>query len=169
MIYIYGTIDERLKNYIDKSGDCWLWTSHTNEKGYGLLSVGRGKQVRVHRYMYELYKGQIPDGLHVLHKCDVRRCCNPDHLFLGTQKDNMEDASKKGRIGYKSFNGESHHNSKLKKEDVIEMRKLWESGSFFQSELAKRFNVTQQVVSKVVNFKAWKKLDGTTLVTLKNK
>lgn len=156
-------IEERLNVYIDRSGDCWLWVGQCNDMGYGVLYIGNGRQVRAHRYMYEHFKGHIEDGLNVLHTCDVRNCVNPDHLFLGTQKDNVEDMMKKQRGGYKAFHGEAHWASKLSVEQVARIREMWQTGKYYQSELAKKFGVSQQVISKVVNYKAWTK-NGTTLV-----
>lgn len=163
MVYIYNNIEDRLKNYINKTDTCWLWIGHKNENGYGLVTVGRGKQVRAHRYMYEKYNGKIKDNLLVCHKCDVRNCVNPDHLFLGTQKENMSDASNKSRIGYKSFHGESHPMSKLTMAKAEEIRSLWAKGGLYQREIGERFGVSQAVVSKIIKGELWTK-NGTTLV-----
>lgn len=163
MVYIYNNIEDRLKNYINKTDTCWLWIGHKNEHGYGLVTIGRGKQVRAHRYMYEKYNGKIKDNLLVCHKCDTRNCVNPDHLFLGTQKENMSDASIKGRIGYKSFHGESHHMSKLTMAKAEEIRNLWAKGGLYQREIGERFGVSQAVVSKIIKGELWTK-NGTTLV-----
>ena len=86
----------RFEQKIDKSGDCWLWTASRNNGGYGLFKLA-GKTTTAHRISYELHVGVIPDGMCVLHTCDVRMCVNPDHLFLGTQTDNMQDKANKGR------------------------------------------------------------------------
>lgn len=82
---------------------CWIWTSYEDSKGYGVLSVNR-KALKAHRVAYELYVGPIPKGLFVCHRCDVglplgsgSLCVNPDHLFLGTQQDNMSDRVRKDR------------------------------------------------------------------------
>lgn len=81
---------------VDTSGDCWLWTASTNSWGYGKICI-RGKTIGSHRYAYMQLVGPINDGLFVLHYCDTPSCVRPDHLFLGTAKDNMQDMKVKGR------------------------------------------------------------------------
>lgn len=80
---------------------CWLWEG-TLVGEYGQLDIN-GENVLAHRYSWELHNGPIPDGMLVCHKCDTPSCVNPNHLFMGTQKDNMADAVKKGRIDYKEL------------------------------------------------------------------
>jgi HNH endonuclease len=80
-----------------KTDLCWLFNKVPSARTYCRVQLGKNKQKMAHRYSYELHFGEIPDGLFVCHKCDNRRCIRPDHLFLGTQKDNMQDMVKKGR------------------------------------------------------------------------
>ena len=95
---------DRFYSKMDRSGACWLWLCGVDADGYGKFQINgssheepRQKHVRAHRLSYELTHGEIPDGLYVLHKCDTPRCCNPEHLFLGTALDNARDAVAKGR------------------------------------------------------------------------
>ena len=79
-------------------GPCWLWTAFTKENGYGQFGRAKHDGVYAHRFSYELHVGPVPEGLCVLHKCDVRSCVRPDHLFLGTERDNAHDRDTKGRM-----------------------------------------------------------------------
>lgn len=93
---------------------CWGWLGSTNGRGYGQLSSRHGRggsPEKAHRVSYEFHHGPIPKGMVVCHKCDNPPCTNPNHLFLGTQKDNMIDCSKKGRINKKSFENLNHERS----------------------------------------------------------
>lgn len=76
---------------------CWIWTASSNSKGYGRIGIGTSTSRMAHRVSYLLFKGEIPIGLLVCHSCDVPSCVNPDHLFLGTNKDNMNDMVKRNR------------------------------------------------------------------------
>ena len=82
---------------IEDENACWLWNTTPNGSGYGDIYVN-GKLVQAHRFMWELVYGPIPPKLCVCHSCDVRICVNPEHLFLGTKKDNAQDALRKGRL-----------------------------------------------------------------------
>jgi len=90
---------------IDDSDKCWLWIGPTSNGRYGALGVGsKPKEVRfkAHRIAWEIFFGPIPEGMKVLHTCDNPPCVNPFHLFLGTQKDNTQDAIRKGRFHFNS-------------------------------------------------------------------
>ena len=90
------TVQERIESRINKNpSGCWLWTGALSY-GYGRVFV-EGKNKRVHRVMWELTNGSIPKGIFVLHKCDITECANPNHLFLGTQHDNVKDMVNKRR------------------------------------------------------------------------
>lgn len=82
---------------------CWLWTGAVIPvSGYGQMRYGKGTPKKAHRVSYEIFVGPIPDGLYVCHRCDTPLCVNPDHLFLGTAKDNAQDAMRKGRYAHQS-------------------------------------------------------------------
>jgi hypothetical protein len=93
------TLEKLVKsNYEIKESGCWEWTnSISTQSGYGKL-VFKGKDMSAHRASYIVFKGEIPKGLHVCHSCDNRKCINPEHLWVGTQRDNIQDAARKGRL-----------------------------------------------------------------------
>lgn len=92
-----NTLEKLLERIVKTESGCWEWIKGVNSKGYGVTCYN-GKQCKSHRLIYTLIKGEIPDGLYCCHTCDNRLCCNPEHIFLGTSKDNMLDASNKGRL-----------------------------------------------------------------------
>lgn len=100
---------ERLEYYSEKVSEsgCQVWVGGLKRDGYGKIKVNR-KMTTVHRVAYEAEYGKIPEGMHVLHRCDVRCCINPNHLFLGTNQDNVHDRVKKGRSA--DFSGKKNPN-----------------------------------------------------------
>lgn len=97
---------------------CWAWQGRLDTRGYGMFPR---HQLRAHRASYAVFKGAIPDGLHVLHSCDNPRCVNPGHLFLGTHQDNMRDKTLKGRA-HGAHPGEAHAMAKLTEAQVLAIR-----------------------------------------------
>jgi hypothetical protein len=93
---LYEAFERHYAPMMDDTG-CWIWFGARSERGYGKMGTNRGPTVRAHRVSYEKYIGPIPEDKNVLHKCDVRDCVNPKHLFLGTNKDNTQDMLAKGR------------------------------------------------------------------------
>ena len=155
------TIDQKFFPYVQKTEECWIWSGSRFESGYGRLFVG-GKSVRAHRVSWVLNRGPIPKGILVLHKCDNRPCVNPDHLFLGTPQDNMDDMMAKGRgiSGMKihperACRGEMAHRAKLTASKVVEIRALREQGVIYE-KIAKKYGVTKRAIICVVKRLSWK-------------
>lgn len=132
---------------VQKRADgCWIWLGSTHKNGYGrIYTKVRGRPDSTHRVSYELHRGSILDGMYVLHRCDVRACVNPEHLFAGTQAENIHDMYRKGRatIG-----------KTLVDEDVRAIRRLLCDG-LLQREIAERFSVTQSLISAIKLGKIW--------------
>ena len=134
-----------------KTQNCWNWIGETRFGGYGYLYLGNHKYIRVHRFSYKLHKGKIPTGLLVCHSCDNRICVNPDHLWLGTHKDNAIDKMKKGRQVIPK--GEKNWGCKIKWEEVKKMRELYKSELYFQYEIAKMFSISTSLTNMIINNK----------------
>ena len=134
--------------------ECWLWTASKYPAGYGQIRVG-GNMQGAHRVSYELYIGPIPEGLFVLHRCDVRPCVNHGHLFLGTNADNVADMYLKGRQA-KSWElgarGEKNGHAKLTEAEVLGIRS--ENG-FLQRELAAIYGVSRGQIGQIRSGKSW--------------
>lgn len=143
---------ERLVARIPESG-CWLYLGPLSKSGYGKVTVDDQKTVRAHRWSWELRFGPIPEGMLVCHRCDVRSCINPDHLFLGTPTDNMLDMSRKGRS--KKQNGSLNVCAKLDEEKVVEVRALAAAGERGIA-IARRFGISDSNVSMIVKGISWK-------------
>lgn len=137
--------------------ECWEWHSARTPMGYGLFTH-RAKNYYAHRVAYETFVGPIPDGLDVCHTCDNPSCCNPAHLWVGSAKDNAQDMVKKGRDCHAVFRGEDHANSKLTASQVREIRRLCEEG-INQTEIGKRFSVSQSAVMAIRTGRTWKHLE----------
>lgn len=134
--------------------DCWYWVGHIDQIGYGRFAYIN--ENKAHRASYRMFKGNIPLSLKVLHKCDVRNCVNPDHLFLGTQKENVQDMYRKGRQRIVPQIGESNGSSKLKESDILKIREIKERENLSDKTIAKMFGVAQMTVNRVVNKKLWR-------------
>lgn len=134
---------------------CWIWKGTIMGLGYGSLHINRGDahriEMRAHRLSWKIHYGEVPDDLLVLHKCDVRNCVNPRHLFLGTYQDNQSDMVEKGR----SAHGEGHSNVKLTEDEVLEIRYLAKTDQCTQKMLAKMFNIGQRMISHIINYDHW--------------
>ena len=155
MSYQYTPKDiSRFYSYVKiMPSDCHEWQGVCNSQGYGQFCID-GKMMLWHRVAWEIVNGPILDGLLCLHRCDNPLCCNPVHLWLGTQGDNMRDCVGKGRANRPK--GEDHPMAKLTEEDVAEIREAYAGGGCTQRQLAHRFRVTQGVIGPIVRREAWK-------------
>jgi len=130
-------------------GACIRWGPTAGANGYGTFWNGK-RTIKAHRASWIFSRGEIPKGLYVLHKCDVRDCINIDHLWLGTCKDNTADMIKKGRAAY----GEKHPKAKLTNIDVKNIRSL--VGKIYQKDIALRFGVSATVIRRIAQRKIWR-------------
>lgn len=155
-------VAERFWSKVDKSDNCWLWTAGTI-KGYGAFGMkkrGSWGWTAAHRIAYLLEYGEIPNGLFVCHRCDNRRCVNPKHLFVGTPKDNSQDALKKSRLksGWHlrgADKGERNPRAKLTRKDVDTIRSRYAAGDVTQKSLAKEFGVVRSHIGQIVRGEQW--------------
>ena len=132
---------------VEKTESCWLWTGAQHPRGYGAF---RGAVTnKAHRFSYLYFKGSIPDGMCVCHTCDNPKCVRPTHLFLGTKKDNNQDAAAKGRS--------TMHNAKLTEEKVLAIHKMAEEG-VSQGKIGRNFGVGQATIWKILHGERWKKV-----------
>lgn len=137
---------------ITSDNGCWEWKNYRDNFGYGTI-WWKGKPRLAHRVAYEISNGDIDNNLLVCHRCDNPKCCNPDHLFLGTNKDNVIDRNKKGRQARPK--GESNSQSKLTWEIAGEIRRRYQSGGVSQRSLASEYGVNQSQVYRIVNNLRW--------------
>lgn len=149
----YGTIEDRFwKNVPFRPvGECWLWNGHRASFGHGLLCRNK-KQQLAHRLSYEINVGDIPAGLVVRHKCDVASCVNPDHLETGTQRDNIQDAVKRGRWQ----KGERSGKTFLKSDQVLE---IYKSEGMY-TEIGEKFGIRPNLVRSIKIGRTWGHLTG---------
>lgn len=138
--------------------DCWEWQADKIPTGYGSF---RDKVHMASRLAYEFEYGPIPEGMFVLHKCDNPPCCNPSHLFLGTQRDNVKDRDAKGR-GFWNNPDEPPHRVKFTLEQVEEIRRLYRKGQpgrgrkqFSLRSLGEMFGVHNRTIHRIVHGKTW--------------
>lgn len=130
---------------------CLLWKYGRGSHGYGDVTCETGKDM-AHRLSYKRFHGEIPIGMDICHRCDVRLCYHPAHLFLGTRMDNVQDMISKGRKVI--IRGESAAKAKLTDSQVIEIRAL-HSGGMNHCEIAKMFPVDRRTVGNIVRRKIW--------------
>lgn len=143
-------MEQKFCRKVNKTDSCWLWTGRLDSGGYGRVSQGNGQWRKAHRVSYELFTGSIPEGLVVRHLCNVRACVNPEHLAVGTHKDNVADMDRAGRRA--DICGEKNPMAKFTEADIAEIRQ-WREFGFTQQSIADAFGATQGYISSVCSGK----------------
>ncbi len=163
--YIYCHYKSTLKNkpedvwkYIDRRGEdeCWPWMG-SKSNPYGKFKLSE-KTVSAHRLIWEMFNGMMKKDMLVCHTCNNTYCCNPNHLYLGTSQDNMNDRKKAGH--YNPLCGEESHLHKLTEIEVKNIRKLYSTKLYTYTKLGEEFNVHRKTISRIVNGKNWRKNYG---------
>lgn len=146
------SIPARLRDRLEVTTDgCWEFTGCRTPLGYGRIQHA-GNSVGAHRFMWASINGPIPAGMFVCHRCDNPPCCNPDHLFLGTARDNNADRDRKGRQARQP--GAANGRSKLTPADVRDIRAMRIQGAL-QREIGERYGLQQSTVSAILHRKLW--------------
>jgi hypothetical protein len=139
---------------VDQGTGCWLWQGLVNKSGYGKLKCTPLGEHLAHRVAFRILVGDIPESMCVLHKCDTPKCVNPEHLFLGTQADNVADMVQKGRARVPMFRGEQCHSAKLTEGDVIRIREMRSRGALLR-DIAQSFGITESTAQGIVKGRLW--------------
>lgn len=159
------TLPERFISKITKTETCWLWNAYRLPRGYGLIARGKsgdGMEL-AHRVSWILHFGPIDTDIEICHDCDNPPCVRPDHLFRGTQTDNMRDCVNKGRFRKNQSQGQDHPESKLTDRQVFEIVSLLKTG-MTQQAIADRFNVSQSCIMLIKTGRSWSHLTGINLL-----
>jgi hypothetical protein len=135
----------------DAASGCWMWRGLVRPDGYGATRF-EGREQGAHRVAWQLFRGEIAKGIVVCHKCDVRACVNPEHLFLGTAAENVKDMTEKGR----SPRGEKHGSARLTAEQVSRIKTMLAEDRLYMSEIAREFGVSQTTIGAIKRGKTWK-------------
>jgi hypothetical protein len=149
---------------------CWVWTGRKIRKGYGHIS-SKKKTLIVHRFSWLIHNGPIVNGLHVLHMCDVRNCVNPEHLYLGTEKENARDREIRGRGNHATGDrsgfrkhpelrlfGEKNPATKLTSDIVLDVYNEYRKGNTTHKELSMKFGITMSTIGRITRAETWIRL-----------
>lgn len=138
-----------------KQSGCWEWNRYRDDDGYGRTRIGKNRsQQRAHRISYEAFKESIPEGMVVMHSCDNPCCCNPDHLSVGTQLENIADSRNKRRGGSYWYPGAENPKSILTDDDVRAIRKL-RAANMPYSKIAEQVKCGKTLAVLVATGKRW--------------
>jgi hypothetical protein len=141
---------------VREADQCWHWLASRNNKGYGSFWLD-GKLAKAHRVAWELEYGAIPIGQCVCHVCDCSSCVNPNHLWLGTNADNIKDRDQKGRRAPPQ--GTKNGRAKVTSSDVLQIRELYANGAYTYRELGVRFGLSREGIGHIVRRERWAWLD----------
>ena len=157
-----ASLEERFNFYlkINDLNSCWIWSGPKIKTGYGVIGYrenGNRQRIYAHRLSWILSHGEIVPGIQVLHHCDNPPCCNPEHLFLGTQADNMHDMKLKGRrMGVETMpRGTEHYRTTLLDENIVDIRRRAKIGESL-SIIARDFGLTTGAIWRIVKRQNWK-------------
>lgn len=164
MVLLRAMTPEIFLAKVKKTSTCWHWIASRTQsgKGYGAAYLN-GRQIPAHRLSWLLHNGPIPNGLLVCHRCDVRHCVRPDHLFLGSPRDNTHDMITKGReyqnYRFKPLRGEAQPRSKLTSAIVRRIRRDHASGKISLKALGRRHGVSDHAIRCVVRRLTWRHVE----------
>ena len=146
-------LQEKIRENIKVSPDtsCWLWQGALHKQGYGRVWY-KTKTLTAHRASFTAFKGEIAEGLVVRHTCDVPTCCNPEHLEVGTQQDNMDDKHTRGRAA----SGENNGRAILTWKEVREIRASYIPRKVTRQYLAEKYGVTLAAIKDIIQNVTWK-------------
>lgn len=156
----YRLTDEDLKHRIrgrysiDPVTGCWNWLAGISRTGYGQCRVSQMKEYSAHRVSYRAHKGSIPEGMNVMHSCDNRRCVNPDHLSLGTGRENMEQRNRRRRHAH----GEKSPRAKLTEADARTILSLYRKDGITAKAIAARYGISDSTVQHIAYGTRWSHL-----------
>lgn len=147
-------LEERFWLFVEKSKTgCWYWLGSVNTKGYGHIKE-QGKVLTAHRLSWKIHFGPIPEGMLVCHSCDVRRCVAPNHLFLGSDQDNIDDMIAKGRANHQR--GEAAHKAKLTQEQANEIRRRHAEEQLSCRKLSEIYGIHFTNILRIIQGKTYK-------------
>ena len=152
---LFPDLPTRFWSHVERGEGCWLWTGHRSKDGYGVFQLRPRVPGRAHRVSWYLNFGEIPVGSVIRHTCHNPPCVRPDHLRVGTQKENVEDELDRGTFP----RGSRHGMARLTEADVLEIRRLAVDGETYRT-IATRFGVSHHTVGVIVRRQAWARVGG---------